>query len=147
MHALQPETTDRELVHDSEYISVWCHPSLRLIHHQMHKVCYGEPFRAALTAGTVAMKRHGATAWLSDDRLNGPVPDPDERWATTKWFPQTHAAGWRYWAMVLPARAVGKLNVKRYVEMYRKLGVEAQMFADPAPALEWVRQQQLRSAR
>ena len=128
----------REIVFESEQISVWCYPQLRIVSHQMHRVCYGVPFRDALRAGTAAMQRCNAISWLSDDRLNGPLPDEDENWATSAWFQATKAAGWRYWAMVLPEKAVGKLNVKRFVELYRKRGIEAQMFTEPEPALEWL---------
>jgi hypothetical protein len=130
----------REVVFESEHISVWVYPQLRLVSHQMHKVCHGSPFRDALRAGTAAMQRHGAIAWLSDDRLNGPLPDDDEKWGTTTWFQATKAAGWKYWAIVLPEKAVGKLNVKRFVELYRKRGLEAQMFIDPDLAHDWVRE-------
>lgn len=135
------KSVEREIVFESEQISVWCYPELRLVSHQMHKVCHGSPFRDALRAGTAAMQRHGAISWLSDDRLNGPLPDDDETWGTTTWFQATKAAGWKYWAIVLPERAVGKLNVKRFVEMYRKRGLEAQMFIEPGPALDWLREQ------
>jgi hypothetical protein len=132
------ESVARETVFENELISVWCAPQLRLVSHQMHKVCYGTPFRDALRAGTAAMQRHGAVAWLSDDRMNGPLPDDDETWGTTTWFQTTKAAGWKYWAMVLPERAVGKLNAKRFVELYRKRGIEAQMFTEPGPAFDWL---------
>ncbi|HWO09306.1 MAG TPA: hypothetical protein VNN80_07495 [Polyangiaceae bacterium] len=110
----------------------------------MHGSCHGEPFRQALSAGTQAMRQHGATAWLSDDRLNGPLPDADEAWGTGTWFAQTRAAGWKFWAMVVPERAVGKLNVKRFVELYRRRGIEAQMFTEPADAFVWLHGQPLR---
>jgi hypothetical protein len=140
--ALLLDAAPRENVLESDQISVWCYPTLGLVHHQMHRNCHGEPFRQALTAGTQALRQHGATAWLSDDRLNGPLPDVDETWATGTWFPQTRAAGWKLWAIVVPERAVGKLNMKRFVEMYRKRGIEAQMFTELAPAFAWLRQQQ-----
>jgi hypothetical protein len=104
----------------------------------LHKYCHGEPFRAALSAGTQAMQQQRAVAWLSDDRRNGSVPHHDEEWAAT-WFQQTKAAGWQYWAMVLPERAVGKLNVKRLIESCRKRGIEAQTFQEPGPGLAWLR--------
>src|SRR5688572_28215889 len=80
------ESVAREIVFENELITVWCAPQLRLVSHQMHKVCYGTPLRDALRAGTAAMQRHGAVAWLSDDRMNGPLPDDDEQWGTTTWF-------------------------------------------------------------
>ena len=135
---VKPESPARDLVFESEHMSVWCYPEQRLIYHQMHKYCMGEPFRAGMMAGTQAMQRHRAISWLSDDRLNGPLPDDDEQWAGTLWFQQTKSAGWKYWAMVLPERAVGKLNVKRYIELSRQRGIEVQSFVTPAPALEWL---------
>jgi hypothetical protein len=128
----------RQVVYESEHISVWCYREARIIHHQMHKYCLGQPFREGLSAGTRAMVQHGAIGWLSDDRLNGPIPEDDERWATTTWFPQTKAAGWQYWAMVWPERAVAKLNVKRFIELYRTRGIDAQLFVDPTTAQLWL---------
>jgi hypothetical protein len=138
------DTTAREVVYESEFISVWCYPDLGIVHHQMHKPCKSAHFRAALSAGVQAMETAGATCWLSDDRANGPVSDRDEQWGTTIWFQQAKAAGWLYWAMVVPEDAVGKLNVKRFVELYRKSGIESQMFSDPKPALDWLREQHAR---
>ena len=139
--ALLRSSIPRDIVIESEQISVWCYPKLRIVHHEMHRHCHGEPFRQALLAGQGALRQHGAVGWLSDDRRNGPLPDDDEKWATSVWFPQTRAAGWRFWAMVVPERAVGKLNVKRFVELYRQRGIEASMFAEPAPALAWLKEQ------
>lgn len=135
------ETFPREVVLESEQISVWCYPRLGIVHHEMHRQCYGEPFRQGLLAGQRSLRQHGALGWLSDDRNNGPLPDADEAWATGVWFPQTRAAGWRFWAMVMPERAVGKLNVKRFVELYRQRGIEASMFTEPEPAFAWLRSQ------
>jgi hypothetical protein len=100
-----------------------------------------------LNAGVQAMQRSGATGWLSDDRANGPLSDQDETWGATIWFQQAKAAGWRYWAMVLPRDALGKLNVKRFVELYRKGGVEGQMFTEPGPALTWLQTQHARRSQ
>ena len=129
---------ERETVYDSEHISVWCYPRTGIVHHQMHKYCHGQPFRDGLLAGTRAMQEHGATGWLSDDRANGPLPDDDERWGTTTWFQLTKNAGWKYWAMVWPDRAVAKLNVKRFVELYRTRGIDARFFSDPEAAMAWL---------
>jgi hypothetical protein len=139
--ALQLDSVPRDIVIESEQISVWCYPKLGIVHHEMHRNCHGEPFRQALMAGQRALRQHGATGWLSDDRRNGPLPDDDEKWGTSVWFPQTRAAGWRFWAMVMPERAVGKLNVKRFVELYRQRGIEACMFSEPGPAFAWLWEQ------
>lgn len=131
----------REVVHESPLISVWLYPEIGVVHHQMHRRCGGAAFRAALVAGVQAMQRSGATGWLSDDRANTALPDQDEQWGAKIWAPQAQAAGWLDWAMVVPANALGQLNVARLVDTYRKRGLEAQLFGEPEPALEWLRAQ------
>lgn len=128
----------RIVVFDNEKISVWCYPDKGIIHHQMHAVVYREPFRAALTAGLEALIQHHATKWLSDDRAHAVLPADDEEWATKIWFPKMRAAGWKYWAMVRPIKAVGQMNVARYVKMYSDLGITARYFTDPDEAFAWL---------
>jgi hypothetical protein len=125
-------------VYDVDAITVWCNAERQLIHHKMHKFCAGEPFRAALTAGTEAMMTYRANKWLSDDRANGALSPEDETWATTTWFPRTVAAGWKHWAVVLPKLVVGQMNVGRFVTRYRDLGINAKVFADPDSAAQWL---------
>jgi hypothetical protein len=129
---------DRIVIHENPQISVWCYPVRGIVHHQMHKYCYGEQFRSALTAGLKAMAKYRTKKWLSDDRLNGPLPVEDEEWATKTWFPQVKAAGWKYWAMVQPQKVVGQMNVARFVKMYSELGITAQIFTEVEPAFEWL---------
>lgn len=121
-----------------EAVSVWCYPDAGIICHQMHAVCRGQSLKLAFEAGLRAMIEHGAHAWLSDDRANGPMSPEDEHWARADWFPRATAAGWKHWAMVMPLAAVGKLNVRRLVRENKERGLEAQMFDDPSPALEWL---------
>jgi hypothetical protein len=123
---------------ENSKITVWLDDSLGLIHHQMHGPCYGDEFRAALTAGTLALKRHGLHKWLSDDRAHVAMPPEDEEWAKTVWFPETLAAGWRIWALVQPKQVVGQMNLRRFTETYAQLGITVRVFTDPGDALHWV---------
>lgn len=133
---------ERISVHESAEVSVWCYPQHGIIHHRMHSLCYGDALRAALFAGLDALERHGAVAWLSDDRVNAALAPGDEEWATREWFPRTRAAGWRLWALVKPQSAIGALTMSRYVKIYGDLGVEARFFIDPDPAFEWLVERQ-----
>jgi hypothetical protein len=134
----RPVEVDRTLVHDSPVISVWSYPQVGIIHHQMHGHCFGEVLRAALFAGTRAMKKSQATAWLSDDRVNSALAPADEEWSTNQWFPETKAAGWKLWALVKPESAIGALQMNRYVKIYGDLGIEARFFMEPEPGFEWL---------
>ncbi|MFT3926413.1 MAG: hypothetical protein QM778_27965 [Myxococcales bacterium] len=128
----------RQAAVENEHITVWIDPSNKLVHHQMHKPCYREVFRQALSIGVECMRREGATKWLSDDRLNGALPPEDEEWAKTVWFPATLKAGWKYWALVPPASVVGQMNMRRFTESYATLGITVRVFTDPRHAEDWL---------
>lgn len=138
VEALQLESSARHVVFESEQIGVWCYPKWRLVYHQIHQRCHGAPFRSALLAGAQAMQQYKAISWLSDDRLNGAMPSEDEEWGASMWFPQAKAAGWKYWGLVLPDKAVGKLFARRLVQAYRERGIEVQIFEEPRAAAEWL---------
>lgn len=123
---------------DNPLISVWAYPERKMIHHLMKAYCHGNEFREALTMGLEAMKLHRAIKWLSDDRANGALAPEDEAWATTTWFPQAKAAGWKHWAVVQPAKIIGQVNMARFVKLYADLGINARMFGDPDEAMKWL---------
>ncbi|MBN1471547.1 MAG: hypothetical protein JW925_07190 [Syntrophaceae bacterium] len=128
-------------VHENEHITLWYYPETKIIHHQFHKYIYGDEFRKGLNAGVEAMKKYGAIKWLSDDRNNMALPLDDVEWAKTDWFPRTLKAGWKYWALVQPAKAIGQLNMKQFTETYSKLGITVNVFSNPDEAMKWLESQ------
>ncbi|NLD92270.1 MAG: hypothetical protein GX639_06325 [Fibrobacter sp.] len=44
----------------------------------------------------------------------------------------------KYWAVVLPEKVVGQMNMKRFSDDYSKAGITAKLFSDPDEALKWV---------
>ncbi len=123
---------------ENEYASLWYHPEAKVVHHQFHKYMFGDAFRSVLTTGVEVMKKNGAHKWLSDDRNNSALSPEDTDWGLTVWTPQVMAAGWRYWAVVLPEKAVGQMNMKRFIEDYSTRGIKVQVFSDPDKALKWL---------
>ncbi len=123
---------------ENEYATLWYHPEAKVVHHQFHKYMFGEAFRSVLTTGVEVMKKNGAHKWLSDDRNNSALSPEDTDWGLTVWTPQVMAAGWKYWAVVLPEKAVGQMNMKRFIEDYSTRGVKVQVFSDPDKALKWL---------
>ncbi|MES9926492.1 MAG: hypothetical protein ABW158_00105 [Candidatus Thiodiazotropha sp. 6PDIVS] len=93
------------------------------------------------------MKRHGAQKWLSDDRLNS-VLDPDDlAWSEEYWRPFAIAAGWKYWAVLPPAKARGKIHMERItnnVDSHTKVLVE--IFTGFDLAWEWLVKQGISEA-
>lgn len=130
-----------QTVFSSASASLFYHPDSKVVHHQFHQPVQGEPFRSTLNAGLDLMKKNQATRWLSDDRGNSVLAPDDADWAQKVWFPAVKAAGWKHWAVVLPEKALGKLNMKEWVKLYAGLGINAQMFSDPDTALAWLEKQ------
>jgi hypothetical protein len=128
----------RVVVVDNSLVTVWVYPERKMIHHVMKDYCFGRDFREALLRGLDALERYRATKWLSDDRVNGPLPPDDLAWAADHWFPRIRAAGWKHWAIVQPARLLGQLNMTRISKMYIDQGLNARMFADPEEAMRWL---------
>ena len=126
---------------DNEYATLWYHPDAKVIHHEFHQVLKGTVFKDVLSAGVKAFKQHGAGKWLSDDRRNGALHPEDSAWAIDVWTPQVLAAGWKYWALVMPDKALGKLSMKRYVNMYADLGVAVEIVETPEEGMSWLKSQ------
>jgi hypothetical protein len=128
----------RQTLIETPFASLWYYPAERIVHHQIHKYIFGEALRELLTRGTAALREHGATKWVSDDRRNGALRNEDKEWADTLWKPATVAAGWKTWAVVPPETIVGLMNIRRIVQESRALGVEVQFFSSGEDALAWI---------
>ena len=131
----------RETIIDTDYATLWYHPESKIVHHKWKRFIYGEEFHNVLNKGVEIFKEHGATKWLSDDRENSAIPTEDVDWAKNDWFPRVFAAGWKYWALVMPEKVVGQLNMKRFVEPYSEMGLTVQVFKDPEEAQKWLEAQ------
>jgi hypothetical protein len=111
------------------------HVKTKIVHHEFRRFVYGDELRDVLLE---IFKKHGACKWLSDDRHNGPLKPSDEQWALGYWFPRVKAAGWKYWAVVMPEKVLGQMNMNRWIATYAPHGIQAQAFGDPAAALAWL---------
>jgi hypothetical protein len=52
-------------------------------------------------------------------------------------------AGWKYWAVVLPSDAIGKLNMNRFIKEYSRKGIITGVFDNPDEALNWIEKFQI----
>jgi hypothetical protein len=126
---------------DDEAVSLRFHPDSKIVHHELRRFVHGEQFRQVLEKGLDAFKRYGAKKWLSDDRGNGPLKPADAEWALNDWAPRVMAAGWAFWAVVMPEKVLGQMNMKRWIATYAEQGVAAMAFSDPSEALKWLEAQ------
>jgi hypothetical protein len=126
---------------ENEYISLWYHPQHAIVHHQLQKIPTSEAFREMLLKGAELVEKRGAKKWLSDDRQNTVVREPDAQWGETIWAPRVIKAGFSHWAIVLPTAAIGKLNMQRFAAEYRRRGVTVNVSDNPETAFAWLKAQ------
>jgi len=125
-------------VFKNDQMTVFYHQTEKIIHHVMNGQVYGQPFHDAILAATNTMIVNHAIKWLSDDRLNPMLKPTDQKWVNEEWQPKILAAGWKYWALILPAEAAGKLRMGVMAEQYKKLGVTVNIFSDPDEGFKWL---------
>lgn len=118
---------------------LYYHPVERIVHHEILRRPTGTDFRDLLMHGYEVLKKNKATKWLSDDRHYTTLVDGDEEWARTVWFPLVQKAGWLYWAVVNPEKAVGQLGAKNHAKFMSIGGVTVQTVSTPEEALNWLK--------
>jgi hypothetical protein len=129
---------ERELIFETPGIVLWFYPKTRIIHHELQKYPGVVALESALEKGLGLMHTRRARKWLSDNRRGGAVPKSHHEWALTDWGPRAAAAGWKYWALILPEELLGFANTSRLIEVYASLGVTAKTFDTPEPAMHWL---------
>ena len=127
-----------QIILDTDYALVQYYPDTKIVHHVLRKPIAGETFRSVLMAGLDTLKKHGATKWLSDDHVNGPFTAEDGVWAATVWQPQVIAAGWKFWAIVVPDSIEARFDVKDVIADTPAIGVRVMVFTKTEEALEWL---------
>jgi len=132
------EVKQDEILFDTEYITVKYDAKHEAIHHTCHKLVTGENLRNALLAGTDGLIKYGACKWLSDDRLNGPLTPEDIEWSNANWSPPTIEAGWKYWALVVPAEVVAAGSLIPVMNHWYEMGLRMMVFDSLEKATEWL---------
>jgi len=132
---------ERQTVLESDSVVLWYYPELKIVHHRMISAPASEQFRELLTRGAEVAERYGAPKWLSDDRGNVVLRDFDEKWSDREWLPRMLRAGFKYWAIVLPDAAIGKLNMRRLAADHARRGIVSSAHVTPEAAFKWLRAQ------
>jgi hypothetical protein len=122
----------------NEYATLVYHPEEKLVHHTFHKPIGGDEFRNVLNTGIKILAENQASKWLSDDRCNSALSREDTDWSKTDWFPRAVAAGWLYWALVVPQDIMARLNLKEFVDSYLDQGLQIRVFTKPEEAMKWL---------
>jgi hypothetical protein len=131
----------KTVIFDHDRATLWFYPETKIVHHEIKKYVYGPELREILDQGYELLKKNKAQKWLSDDRRNGPLTAEDTQWAKTDWFPRVVAAGWKYWAIIMPEKATGVMNMQKFKAEYAQAGVIVNVFNDPDEGLKWLESQ------
>jgi hypothetical protein len=126
------------IIVDNEYTTVQYLPDKKIIYHTIHKPIDDQPLKDALNAGTDALEKYGACKWLSDDRKNGPLSAEMLEWGRNTWDVRTIAAGWKYWAEVVPEAVVSAGTMIPVIEALYELGLRMMVFTDLEKAFAWL---------
>jgi hypothetical protein len=141
MVAVPDDKRGTKLILDNEFASLRYYPAKKIVHHEFKQFVHGEQFRNVLEKGLELFRTHGACKCLSDDRRNSAIQPADAEWATSDWATRCIAAGWKYWAVVMPEKVIGQMNMKRWIATYAEKGVTVQAFTDPDEAMKWLEDQ------
>lgn len=137
----QLETTQNmayQTVIENEWATIRYNDAERYLYHTFHKPITGEPFRTVMNAGLAFLEQHKVGKWLSDDRLNGDFTPEDIEFALADWGPRAAAAGWKYWALVVPESLAGRESMSSIIMAFAQLGVRMMVFTDLDKAKAWV---------
>lgn len=109
------------------------------IYHTFLKPVSGQGFQDILNRGLAALEHYGADKWLSDDRLNTAFSPTDVEFAVTDWGPRAAAAGWKYWALIVPDDMEARAGMRDIMTPFHALGVQVALFSDIDKAKAWLR--------
>ncbi len=123
---------------NEDYMSLWFHPDLKIVHHKIKKPLPAGEFKRLLTTGADCLENNRCTKWLSDDSDVVAIAKEDNKWGDENWAPRVIKAGFKYWAVVMPKSALGSLMLKRFVNEYRDRGVTVEAFDSVDAAVKWL---------
>jgi hypothetical protein len=127
---------------ENEYACLWYYPDVGIVHHKFLQPVSDDSFQSVLMAGLSLLREHGAQKWLSDDRDNSILSAEDSAWSQEYWLPRALKTEWKFWAVLPPTKARGKVNMKRLTEFVGNLGkVSIEIFSDPDEAWQWLARQ------
>jgi len=128
----------RITVIDNQYVTLYYHTDLKIVHHIYHPGVGGDYLKEELNRGVELLREHGACKWLSNNSAIEGVTDEETAWINTHWLPEAIAAGWKYWALVVPESVMGRMNMVTFVDEFSNMGVKVRVFTDPEAAMDWL---------
>jgi hypothetical protein len=123
---------------DNKYARLVYHSDSQIVHHCFHHALDSDNLKLVLNTGIDLLKQYGATKWLSDNREIGPHSEEDGVWTNTDWLPRVIAAGWKYWALVVPDDVRARMNMSEFVNSFYEKGIRIMVFTNLDDAMSWL---------
>jgi len=123
---------------DNQHVKLFYHPDTKIVHHIYQSTIGGTYLKEELNKGIELLKQYNAVKWLSDNRQIEGHTEEETEWINTDWLPRAIAAGWQYWALVVPRATMGRMNMNEFVESFHEMGVRVMVFTEPDAALLWL---------
>ncbi len=126
---------------DNQHVKLFYHPDTKIVHHRYEATIGGKVLQEALNTGVELLKKYGAVKWLSDNRAISAHTDEEAEWVNTVWLPNAIAAGWKFWALVVPDSVIGRMNMNEFVQTFYEMNVRIMVTTDPDEAMGWLKKQ------
>ena len=128
----------RKTVFESDSMPIHYYPDKKILIQETLKFTTTEERRKALGEGLSIIERDHVTKWLTNNKSGSAIPQEDVDWGINEWFPKATRAGLKYWAVILPEKAVGKLSGKKMVDALVERGVTVKTFGTEVEAIKWL---------
>jgi hypothetical protein len=124
---------------DNEHVKLYYHQDTKIIHHIYTPTVAGDFLKEELNAGVDLLKKYGAIKWLSDNRELEEHNREDSDWINNDWLPRAIAAGWKYWALIVPNSFIARVNMIEFTESFYNMGVHVMVTSHPEEGMEWLK--------
>ena len=125
-------------IFDNDSMAIFYYPDKKILVQETLKFATSEERREALGEGLKIIERDRVTKWLTNNKSGSAIPEEDFDWGINEWFPRAIKAGLKYWAVILPEKAVGKLSGKKMLDGALKHGISIKTFQTEEDALKWL---------
>lgn len=126
---------------DNQHARLLFDSDKKIIRHELYKSIDSRTLRDVLNGGVKLLKEQKSVKWLSDNRDIAAHSEADTQWINTDWLPRAIAAGWKYWALVVPHDMLARMNMSEFTETFFNMGVRCQVFTDVNEAQAWLERQ------
>ena len=131
--------TMKQMIKDSAKWSVEVSYNDKIIIKTMKGFTSGADARELFNTVHSCYDKNGIAKVLSDNKELVVWRDEDVKFINDDYLPRMIKSGWKYWGIVQPKNAVGRLAMQNFINFYKEHGVEVQEYNDYHSAYNWLK--------